>query len=427
MEIEKNFEIVVGYLESLSIMPKEMPGLEKLKGALAQVEWFAEIDPKKVLVVAGTNGKGSTCAILESLLFAAGKKVGFYSSPHLIDTTERIRVQKKQISKTDFIELFFANQDLIARYQLTHFEALTLMAGSYFFCKKWNTQLDYIIFEVGLGGLYDATNVFPHATSLITSLGLDHTNILGPDLVSVAKNKFGIVHENNLVVHHPLTNELYPLKDDVQKKTSSKWIAAKKITSFVQNGPQFWIDSPWGQAEINLPGSRAAENAATALTTFEALGFSPAEYLLALKNIEWPGRMQEVQWPGMKARLYLSGDHNEQGIQSLTELLRHYTYKNIHFVVGIGEDKDAFSMLSELIKVPNSILHLTETPFKGLSISEYPQSFLEKANSVEQDIFILLNQLQSEVSEQDIVLVTGSLYLVGQVLTKLVSKISAQK
>lgn len=200
---------VVQYLESLSIMPKTMPGLEKIKRALVETEWFSKINSDKVVIVAGTNGKGSTCACLEGLLLQTGKKVGFYSSPHLIETTERIRLNGKQISKEVFVVSFIRTKSLIETHQLTHFEALTLMAGDIFF---GHNELDYVIFEVGLGGTYDATNAFPHSTSVITSLSLDHTNILGNTLKEVARNKFGIVQKNNKVIHLPLTAELSDLK-----------------------------------------------------------------------------------------------------------------------------------------------------------------------------------------------------------------------
>lgn len=427
MEIERNFESVVQYLESLSIMPKEMPGIEKLKKALSETDWYSKINPDRVLVVAGTNGKGSTCAILESLLVFAGKKVGFYSSPHLIDTTERIRVQKKSITKKDFVELYFANHELIASNQLTHFEALTLMAGDYFFSKKWNQNLDYIIFEVGLGGLFDATNAMPHSTSIITSISFDHTQILGNDLVSIAKNKFGIVHKNNRVIHHPLPPQLEPLKAEVQLQTSSTWISAEEYSSCVEAGPHYWIETKWGKARLNLPGRRAAENAATALTVLQHLGMNPAKCLQGLMEVVWPGRMQEVSWPGLQAKMFLSGDHNLQGVQSLIDLLKDFRFDKIHIVVGIGKDKVADEMLFELTQIPNHVLYLTETPFKGLQVSEYSQAYLQKAQGVDADVFRLLNQINNSATQKDIVLVTGSLYLVGAILRKLAAEITSHE
>lgn len=415
----KTFEHVVSYLESLSIMPKEMPGIEKIKNALNETNWFSEIDPKKVIVVAGTNGKGSTCAILEALLTSAGCQVGFYSSPHLIDTTERIRVGQKQISKQAFVQLFEANEALIEKHQLTHFEALTVMAADYFFAKS---KLDYVLFEVGLGGTFDATNAIPHATSVVTALGLDHTNILGATIEEIAKNKFGIIKENNLVVHHKLPTEVEGLKNKIKSETSSTWFQAEPVRVEVKkNGPTptYILKSKWGGASINLLGSRAAENAATALTVFEKLGFNPAENLPALQTVQWGGRMQKVNWKNLSAPLYLSGDHNVQGLKSLLQILKDFSYKNLHVVVGIGKDKDSTPMLEDLVAVPNAKLYLTETPFKGLTVSEYPEKFLEKAILKSKEVSEILDQLTKTAVKDDLVVVTGSLYLVGKVLSEI--------
>ena len=419
------FQQVVDKLESLSIMPKEMPGIEKIKQAFASTNWFSKIDPEKVIVVAGTNGKGSTCAILESLLLAARKNVGFYSSPHLIDTTERIRTNRKQISKEKFVQLYQQNVLLIEKFQLTHFEALTLMAADYFFSSVWDNQLDYAILEVGLGGTFDATNAIPHSISVITALSLDHTQILGPDLKSIAKNKFGIIQKNNLVIHHALAEELDDLKNDIQLKTQSTWYEAAPVTLAIEVNrnlfeiPKYFLKSKWGVSELNLIGNRAAENASTALTVFEKLGFQPENHLSALNTIDWQCRMQKVKWPKMKAAFYLSGDHNTAGVKSLLVLLKDFNWEKIHLIVGIGKDKDAFEMLELFSELKNIQLYLTQTPFKGLTIDQYPEPFRSKAVASNNNVEFLLNSIIPKVSEKDLVLVTGSLYLVGQVLKKI--------
>ncbi|MFZ3231895.1 MAG: Mur ligase family protein [Pseudobdellovibrio sp.] len=409
---------VVKYLEALSIMPKEMPGIEKLKKALSETTWFDKIDSKKVIVVAGTNGKGSTCAILESLLCAAKKNVGFYSSPHLIDTTERIRVNQKQIEKSEFIKLFATNKLLIDKYQLTHFEALTLMAGDYFFSEK---NLDYVLFEVGLGGTFDATNSMPHGISVITALSLDHTNILGHTLSEVASNKFGIIQNDNLVIHHQLPDELSFEKNAVQRKTNSTWFEAKPIHLRVEEkfeAPSYIIETEWGIAAINLIGARAAENAATALTVFEKLGFNPSSFLQALNQVCWNGRMQKTKWPSLLAPLYLSGDHNVQGVESLIKILADFKYKNLHLIVGIGKDKESEPMLNLLAKLNGVKLYLTETPFKGLEIKEYPQKYLNLAAYKNKNVNEVLNFVSGIALNEDLVVVTGSLYLVGLVMSQ---------
>jgi dihydrofolate synthase/folylpolyglutamate synthase len=402
---------VVNYLERLTIMPKTMPGLEKIRAAVIEKKWFHELDSKKIITVAGTNGKGTTCAVLESLLLSAGQKVGLYTSPHLIQTTERIRVHGKDISEVQFVQLFLENQNLIEKHQLSHFEALTLMASDHFF----QSGLDYVIFEVGLGGTYDATNIFPNYYSVITKLGLDHQNILGNTLIEVAQNKFGIVKTNSIIVHHQLPEDVQSLK-----KSDATWIQAKTISSRFENN-QWFLDSVWGVAEVNIPGERTVENAATALTLFEVLGFNPQNHLSALSKIRWQGRMQKINWPGFACPLYLSGDHNIQGVESLIQILSHYDWNELHLVVGIGQDKSCEEMFSLLLNLPRVQIYLTETPFKGRPIDQYPEEALKVAIQKNTNCIEILNSIRP--NKNDLVVVTGSLYLVGDVLKYLKSSL----
>lgn len=413
---ELTFNSTVAALEALSIMPKTMPGLEKLKQALQHKTWFKNLSPEKIITVAGTNGKGTTCAALQTLLLSAGKKVGLYTSPHLISTTERIRINGKPITEAQFIELYRENQPLISQYELTHFESLTLMASDYFFAKN---SLDYAIFEVGLGGTYDATNVFPNRYSIITALAMDHQNILGNTVLEIAKNKFGIIKPNSKVFHHQLPAEVIALFSQVLTETNSQAIPAimGSVTCEKSNEPCWYLKTPWGKTTINLPGQRACDNIMTALTVFEELGFEPQDHLHSLKNIQWQGRMQKIKWPGIEAPVYLSGDHNIQGVQSLSNILQYFEWNELHLVVGIGQDKAADEMLRILLALPRVKLNLTKTPFKGLSVMDYPEELRLKSEHQNDDVIELLNSLK--VAKNDLVVVTGSLYLVGQVLSEL--------
>ena len=267
------YKEAVGFLESLQLMPKTMPGLEKIKSALIRTDWFEKIDPNKVVVVAGTNGKGTTCAALESLLLAAHQRVGFYSSPHLVSTTERIRLNGADITETEFLTLFKQCLPLIEACGLSHFEALTLMAGHYFFSATWAHNLDFVVLEVGLGGSFDATNAFPHKYCGITKLGHDHVNILGNDLNEIARNKFGIVGNKNIVVHHKLPDEAVELKKKTQKLTNSNWVEAENYELKVKKGPSYFMTYNGSTFQINLTGARAAENIMTAISLFQVLGF----------------------------------------------------------------------------------------------------------------------------------------------------------
>lgn len=415
---------VIQKLEALSIMPKTMPGLEKLRQALQHKTWFSHLNPQKIITVAGTNGKGTTCAALQTLLLSAGQNVGLYTSPHLISTTERIRVNGQPISETAFVELFISNQDLIEKFELTHFESLTLMASDYFFSKN---NLDFVIFEVGLGGTFDATNVFPNYYSVITALGMDHQNILGNSIIEIARNKFGIIKNKSKVFHHVLPQDVLPLFSQVLSDTQSVAIPAEPGSMHVEKKlildhaePQWVLHTPWGKAETNLPGLRACENIMTALTVFAELGFEPSDHLQGLKKIDWKGRMQKIMWSNLPVPIYLSGDHNVQGVQSLLEILHHYEWHNLHLIVGIGQDKSYDDMLELLMQLPRVRLYLTQTPFKGLSVMNYSERWRLQSVKADDDIFQLLDDLASEsqkLNPKDLVVVTGSLYLVGKVLS----------
>lgn len=397
------YENVIAELELLSIMPKTMPGLIKLQSALSEVSWFKHIDQKKIITVAGTNGKGTTCAALETLLISADQEVGLFTSPHLISTTERIRINAVDISENDFVQIYLKYKNLIQKHQLTHFESLTLLAAAYFFEEK---TLDYVVFEVGLGGLFDATNVFPNQYSVITKLGLDHQNILGHSLIEIAQNKFGIIKEKSLVIHHHIDDPaVYKLLQKITDEKNCECLEAKAHYQY----------------KTNLIGERASENINTAITVFEKLGFDSTKHLKALDNIRWYGRMQKVDLSVLNNKIqcdvYLSGDHNPQGIQSLIEILKNYNWNKLHLIVGIGQDKSCEPMLDLLTQIPGVKLYLTQTPFKGLDISDYPEKYRKVAKASDNDVFSLIKNMTPE--KNDLVIITGSLYLVGKILGKI--------
>lgn len=416
-----NFSEVVAYLESLQIMPKTMPGLDKMKMAFGEVSWFSDIDPSRVIIVAGTNGKGTTCAALESLLLQAGQKTGFYSSPHLISTTERIRLNGNDISEKDFVASFLRCKPVIEKYGLTHFESLTLMMAEFFFGEKRLCDLDFLILEVGLGGEFDATNAIPHRYCIVTKLGYDHTNILGRTIEDIARTKFGVVGRKNIVVHHRLPAEVAQVQESIRKKTNSNWVEAEELKMSVVPGiqPQYFLSFGDLKFKTNVMGIRGAENLASAITMFQILGFDLRSYFVALREIKWGGRMQIVKASAMPCALYVSGDHNEQGIDSLIDILKDFERDTLHLVVGIGIDKEADAMLTKLVDLPRVRVYLTKTPFKGRSLSDYPEYFIKKAEASHDDVMKLLQTVALNAKPTDLCIVTGSLYLVGAVLKEL--------
>lgn len=415
------YEEAIEALESRPIMPDRPPSLEQTRRgleALLKVEPFP-IRPERVVLVAGTNGKGSVAATLESLLISAGQSVGLYTSPHLVRTTERIRMNGAEISKTDFAECYSRVIECTSGLALTHFEVLTLMAVEAFFSRQ---RVEWAIFEVGLGGRWDATNAIPHEWAILTPVGMDHQNLLGNTLEEIAANKMGILDQAKTVIHSPFAPEVEKASAPWRDKADLRWIEAP-IDDYeleVKKGrlPEFHVQTPWGSSALRLSGKRGAENSILALQAFEALGFSPKENISALSQVNWPGRMQEVHFEDAPCPVLLSGDHNVPGINSLLALLPHYSKKRLHILCGIGVEKDAAEMLTLLEEIPGSELYLTETPFNGLALKNYPAKFLKSVAGADEDPMAMLQKIFTRASEEDLILVTGSLYLVGKILAE---------
>jgi dihydrofolate synthase/folylpolyglutamate synthase len=411
---------IVQKIEALGVMPDRLPSLEPMTRALQRLLEPHDFKPEKTVVIAGTNGKGSVCATLQTLLQATGETVGLYTSPHLEETTERIQINGAPISEDLFCKAYSDVSSRLEGFTLTHFEVLTLMAAWIFFSKTGHfKKIDRAIFEVGLGGKWDATNAIPHHHCVITQLGYDHQNLLGNSLSEIAKNKFGIIHPESSVVYSPLPEEARSLLEDYKKIPHTRWHESAPFSYRVEQNetgrePQFFISTPWGETQIALAGRRGAENTMTALTCFRQLGFDPSPYLSTLAHVKWSGRMEKWTHPQARCPIYLSGDHNPQGVESLLELLPHYKYKQLYTLVGIGKDKDRDSILGPLFQVANQSVVLTQTPFRGIPIEGYGP-WAQKAHDQVADPIEAIKTLFQQATEEDLILVTGSLYLVGEI------------
>jgi dihydrofolate synthase/folylpolyglutamate synthase len=420
----KTYSEVLSLLNALPVMPDRPPSLDPTVEGLRRLgfhQWG--FSPERVVIVAGTNGKGSTCASLEALLLSAGKRVGFYSSPHLVDATERFRVNGSDVERDIFVRAYEAVRKKMDDLFLTQFEIHTLMAVWIFCSSEAIRAVDLLILEVGLGGEWDATNAVPHSTCVITPLSLDHENLLGKGLPNIARAKFGVIGPGNLVVHAPFETEVQLMARETQNRTKSRWVERTQFRFLAQKKveaePEFAIETRWGRSRLALPGLRGAENAALALTVFSELGFDPRAHLHALPRTRWLGRMHKLQTDATLSRapIYLSGDHNCQGVESLIELLEHYSWKNILILASTAQDKDAASMLTMLSSLPRSKLFLTRNPFRGADLSFYGD-WLKRAEGAWESVEEAFRQVVHQAREGDLVLVTGSLYLVGEIQKK---------
>lgn len=406
-----NYEETVEFVKS----QKGFHDIEYLKSILNILD--LKINPERVIIVAGTNGKGTTSATISTLLIESEENVGFFSSPHLKKINERIKFNNIDISDEDFCESFSWVKEKVGAASMSPFEWLTFMAAYYFFEKK---KVDYAVFEVGLGGTYDSTNIIPHKFSVITKIAFDHQHVLGNSLIDIARNKLGIISKNNVVFHTDFDLEVKKLAEEYARKYDARFVEACDFSMEVEREPshkypQFFVKTRFGKFKMNLPGKRAAENTALALTTFDYIFGNVRKYGYAIEKVNWPGRMQLVKYKGRD--IFLSGDHNQNGVQSLLEILKHYHYKKVHFVIGICRTKDYTKMLKMFFSVPNAYVYLTETAEKVLLINEYDCKSLAKAKCATADQKKALDTAVANASDNDLIIVTGSLYLVGKILS----------
>lgn len=306
----------------------------------------------RALHVAGTNGKGSVCAMLDASLRAAGYKTGLYTSPHLHDPRERMTLDGEQIPEAEFARLLERALAAPLGDRLTYFELLTSMAFQWFY----ERGAEAVVLETGLGGRLDATNVVPRPlVSVITSIGLDHAQFLGPTLAHVAREKAAIAKAGRPLVCPPLPEEaLAPVLEaaraagaDLRVTPSSYAVASVDW----ERGRQR-LRGPEGEVELSLLGAAQAANASLARAALDAcepeLRVSPEAWRQGLAEVSWPGRFEVVRAGGR--RVVLDGAHNGQAAERLAQTwaASPWAAKPSLWIVALMRDKDAAAVLSPL-------------------------------------------------------------------------------
>lgn len=334
------------------------PGLSRTTKLL---EMAGRPDRKlKFVHVAGTNGKGSTCAMLESVLRCAGYKTGLYTSPFLYEFNERMRFCGENISDSELEEIIdyirpFA--DSMEDDPPTEFELITVAAMEFF--KRKNC--DIVILEAGMGGELDSTNAIdPPLCAVFTAIGLDHTEFLGDTVEKIAATKAGIIKTGVPVVLYDADENVKKVFKDVCTKNGSKLFNAgfNKLTD-IRYGLSGAVFSYGKYIDLAIPlnGVYQPYNAATAVKTLEVLtekGFNISEQALrkGLSEVVWKGRFEVL---GQNPVFILDGAHNPHGIKAAAESFKTYfPDKKIHFIVGAMADKDIHAMMSLLIPMSAS-------------------------------------------------------------------------
>lgn len=379
-----------------------------------------------VILIAGTNGKGSVAKTLETLLClpeanaGAQLNVGLYTSPHLQEPLERIRSGGRDLSPDEMVQAYELIRNSVESFGLSHFEILTLVMIEVFFGGRIRPRVDVAIIEVGVGGRLDPTRVVPHETCVVTSIGLDHEAILGSTVDAIALEKFAIVEGAQRLIYAPQVADVSPVIAAKQAEFPSVGFFEAPIfpstVSMVNGEPRWTLMSPWGAATLSLLGARAVENASVALEVLYRCGFDVARLLRGLAVVVWPGRMERVTFAGRV--VYLSGDHNEAGVRSLIELAAAFEYERLWIVVGVGRGKPLETMLSLYLGIPRVSVVLTLTSFRAMTVEEL-SPWRTRVTAIVADPIDALTLACASASPRDLVIVSGSLYLVGDVRARI--------
>ncbi len=379
----------------------------------------------KIIHIAGTNGKGSVCAYLCSVLREAGFSVGRFTSPHLVDVRERFVADGEMIGKEQFLSLFLKIYDrLDGEYHPAFFEYMFFIAMLFFKEKK----VEYCILETGLGGRLDATNcVEKKELSVITKIGFDHMEYLGDTLTQIAAEKAGILKENTPVVYYAGREEVNEtIEKEAEKKRCEAIPVLPKRDAIYKNTNKnidFSFHSRYyGYIRLGLSsGARyQAENAMIAVTAVEALGLgnriTKAQLVRGIREAVWEGRMEEVE-----KGVFVDGAHNEDGIEAFLETAREDDCEGTRLLLfSAVRDKKVDVMLSLLEKSGLFGIVATAPLANGRTVTaeemrRAAEPFQDRRHLYFETVEEAFEEMQRLRGEKDRLYIVGSLYLVGQV------------
>ncbi|MBQ2753653.1 MAG: bifunctional folylpolyglutamate synthase/dihydrofolate synthase [Firmicutes bacterium] len=418
-----NYAEALKYIEKIEYFGSK-PGLERIS-ALMDVLGNPQ-DSLKVIHVAGTNGKGSTTAMLTYILKENGYRVGTYTSPHLESYNERFMINGENITDEKLAQYVTLIKDACEGLsdKPTVFEVLTAVAFKYFYDEK----VDYVVLEVGLGGRFDATNLINKPVlSVITSISFDHVEFLGDTLEKIAFEKAGIIKEGCPCVLYRQSEEVKEVIDAVCKEKNSTFCYADEeeisvlkqdITGTVFSVKNKYID--FENVSIKLIGDYQIKNACLVLTAAEALRSNGVELkdeliLSGIEKAKWHGRMEIV---GKDPTVLLDGAHNLDGIAMLSgSLKKYFADKKITLLVGILGDKEYGKMVETIAPLASNIVFTeprSERRWHLESLEEFENMGDIKVFK-EVDIKKALELAFSITEKEDVICCAGSFYLIGEI------------
>ncbi len=379
---------------------------------------------RRYIHIAGSNGKGSVAAILESILIRSGRKVGFYSSPHLVRFTERFRINRKEIPQEKATEIITRLKRVIdPDHPPTFFEVTTAMALVYFA----EEETDIAIMEVGMGGRLDATNIIRPLVSAITNISLEHQFFLGSRLIDIAKEKAGIIKKGVDLVTAATQPRVKKFFETVCKERKAPFWRVGRDVRYRSTGQGFsyyGFNRSLTDLKLGLKGRFQNRNAVLALAMIEILEkkgikISTRDITEGLTDIAWPGRMQIIS---KEPFIVLDGAHNPNAVRELAGSIdKDFSYKRLLLVIGVMEDKDIAGIIRSIIPKADHIICTSPGYYRSADPEELMRivSGLGRRGDVIPVISDAIERARQVAGPRDMILITGSLFTVGEALTYL--------
>ena len=393
------------YLESIHPSAIDM-GLDRVNEVAQRLNLRFDA---RVITVGGTNGKGTTSALIENALLIEGQSVGVYSSPHLLDYRERVRINGTLPDAAAFCDAFEQVEQARGDISLTYFEFGTLAA----MLMLMAAELDVVVLEVGLGGRLDATNIITPDCAVITSIGLDHQDWLGDTREKIAVEKAGIIrHGGKVVIGEP--EPPHTLREAVKALNADAWWQNQEFSIARRTDGAVTFTA----AEQTLELSDTAiplNNVATALAVLKHAGFivSDATMQQAVANTQLPGRRQLI---ASQPATYLDVGHNPQATESLAEWLDSKTFEQLHIVVAMLNDKAPAASLAPFKRfAPQWYLASTHGP-RGLSAEKLAAAVENTPNCLFPAVTEAYEAARQDAHSEDLILVVGSFHTVADIL-----------
>jgi len=404
-------------------------GLDYVSHLLAEIG-----DPHrdfKSIHITGTNGKGSTTAMIASILQQARYRTGMFTSPHLSTFTERIQIDGNQIPPEEVIRLIEEIrpicEEMAQNPELRHptfFEIITAIAFKHFS----ENQVEYAVLEVGMGGKLDATNVVKAQVSVITNVSLEHTEVLGDTVLEIAEKKAGIIKEGGVLITATADNQVYKLFKEISEDVGSRIYRVGTDITFNKKGSSYegqtfeleGLTHNYQELFIPLLGEHQMYNAATAVGAVEALNFHgvqiPEEAIeKGLRQVVWPGRMEIVQRHPI---VVLDGAKDAKAAEVVKKtLLREFTYDRLIAVVSISSDKKIPEMINQIAEVADSFVITSHRVMDRAAKTSRIATEVErqgKVYEIEEDVKLAVEKAIELAGKGGVVIITGSVFLVGE-------------